>query len=168
MLEKLQLRMQNKILIFSFAVFILLYLIINSKMKENKIRVENKPVYADTLIPQGHVLVPLEIANIQAVAGLIDQYGIIDLYAGSENNSILLAARVKILKAPLNPNQYAVMVEEALSKDIMKHKGPFWAVIQNRFNQTEQSLAQSDPKNQNRQRKKVNTPIEVEYYSGEN
>lgn len=43
-----------------------------------------------------------------------------------------LASKVKILRAPQNPNQYAVLVPENLSNHIMSLSGPFWAVVQNR------------------------------------
>lgn len=171
MFQSLQLNPQNKILLISFIIFILLYLVLKEKNKEPPVVTENKPLYADTLIPKGQVLVPIELANIEALTGLIDQYGIIDLYGGSENNSILIASRVKILRAPLNPNQYAVMVTETLSQEIMKYKGPFWAVVQNRFAQNKKS--ENKPDVQDSTIKPAAKPdfqtrkIEIEYYEGD-
>ena len=130
MFSNLQMSSQNKILAGSFVVFLILYFTLNQK--------NTKPhapevVYADTLIPKGYVLVPIELANLNAVAALINQYGVIDLYGGDhQENSVQIASRIKILRAPLNPNQYAVLVTEDLSKQIMRFKGPFWASIQNR------------------------------------
>lgn len=173
MLQDLQLNPQNKILLISFVIFALLFFILKAKSKETPLESENRPLYADTLIPKGQVLVPVELANIAALAGLIDQYGIIDLYGGAENNSLLIASRVKILRAPLNPNQYAVMVTETLSQEIMKHKGPFWAVVQNRYNQSENP----DAKNKSEEQHLITKPaaksdfqtskIEIEYYQGD-
>ena len=145
MFQNLRLTPQNKILFISFVIFITLYFILNAKNNKTPILAENIPLYADTLIPRGQVLVPIEFANTTALAGLIDHYGIIDLYSGSENNSILIASRVKILKAPLNPNQYAVMVSETLSQQIMKNKGPFLAVVQNRFSANEKGKEKIKP-----------------------
>lgn len=130
MLDRLQMSSQNKLLAGSFIVFLILYFTLNKK--NTKPRTPDV-IYADTLIPKGYVLVPIELANLNAVAGLINQYGVIDLYGGdSPENSVQIATRIKILRAPLNPNHYAVLVPEDLSKQIMRFKGPFWASIQNR------------------------------------
>ena len=173
MFQNLQLNPQNKILLISFVIFVLLFFILKAKNKEAPVESENKPLYADTLIPKGQVLVPIVLANIEALAGLIDQYGIIDLYGGPENSSVLIASRVKILRAPLNPNQYAVMVTESLSQEIMKYKGPFWAVVQNRFSQSEKSDVKNKPEEQHLITKPAAKPdfqtskIEIEYYQGD-
>jgi|GEM_PF-4579727 len=175
MLRNLQLTHQNKILLISVVVFVLLYLILNAKNAAVPPAAEKKPLYADTLIPAGQVLVPLELANIATIASLINQYGIIDLYAGSENSTVLIASRIKILKAPLNPNQYAIMVSESLSEEIMKSKGPFWGVVQNpdvqnKNIQTEKSVATVKVKthvNKTKSRAKKKTrKVEIEYYTG--
>ncbi len=169
MLQKLQFTMQNKILVISLFIFAILYFILNSKNKEMQPIAEKKPLYADTLIPRGQVLVPVEFANIAALAGLIDQYGIIDLYAGTENNSVLIARRVKVLKAPLNPNQYAVMVSESISQQIMKYRGPFLAVVQNRFTPPEKNIPKTDMQKSQaglkRHRRDSKQNVEIEYYS---
>lgn len=131
-MKNLSLTQQNKILLVSFSLFILIYLILGKK--PNSEPREEKKVYADTMIPKGFVLVPIELVNVEAVASLIDQFGVIDLYAGhpTEKGSYKLASKIKILRAPLNPNQYAVLAPELLSTRIMKAVGPFWAIVQNR------------------------------------
>ncbi len=147
-------QLQNKILIAGFIGLAVLSWLMNSKTPEAQ--EPEKAVTADTMIPPGFVLVPIEISNIAAVAALIDQFGVIDLYGGnSEANAVQIASRVKVLRAPLNPRQYAVMVSESLSKEIMTFKGPFWAVVQNR-------LAAAAPE---KPRLPVaSAPAEIEYY----
>lgn len=132
-----KLTQQNKILLISFVVFLLLYVAIYTKNKSTVQKPDKKPLHADTLIPKGQVLVPVNLANIESIAGLIDQYGVIDLYAETDVGSNQIASRIKLIKAPLNPNQYAVMVSEHLSREIMKSKGPLWAVVQSRMNEPE-------------------------------
>lgn len=136
MLQNLKLTAQNKILIISFAGLLGLWGILSVKnggTSDESAPEKNKTLYADTLIPKGFVLIPIELANADAVSGLIDQFGVVDLYSGPENSSLLVASKVKILRAPLNPNKYAVMVSETFSHDLMKIKGPLSAVVQNRF-----------------------------------
>lgn len=90
---------------------------------------------ADTFIPAGKVLVPLEIANAESLEGLIGEVGgIVDLftttpYDGKKNQKV--GTRLKIMKAPLNPRQFAVLVDEETSQDLLQYPGPFLAVIQN-------------------------------------
>lgn len=178
MFSNLKLTSQNKILLISFVVFIFLYFILNSKnreaSKEELLTEKKRPLYADTLIPKGQVLIPIELANAEAVAGLIDQYGMIDLYSGVENNSVLIASRIKILRAPLNQNQYAVMVSETHSREIMKFKGPFVAVVQNRFAKNDNPSAQAKTATELISSRPAIKPdlrvnhIEIEYYQGGN
>ncbi len=166
---------QNKALLIALVIFATLYFTVKSKNNETETTISNekKPLYADTLIPKGQVLIPIELANVAAVAGLIDQFGIVDLYSGSETGSVLIATRVKILRAPLNPNQYAVMIAETESPEIMKAKGPFFAVVQNRFAKNETLPAVLSNKMIQQPEKGLSkTPniekkIEIEYFKGE-
>jgi hypothetical protein len=82
---------------------------------------------ADTIIPKGYVLIPIELANFQSTSALIGQYGVVDLYLAAKK----IAAQIKILRAPLNPNLFAVLVPEHESESILKYAGPFTAVVQN-------------------------------------
>lgn len=125
----------NKYLLFSFICLILVYVLFGLKKEEVKTNPQN--IYADTIIPKGHVLVPLEIANIDSLSALIDQFAMIDLFVGlpSDKGSKKIASRIKLIRAPLNPNLYAVLVSESLSSQIMGAQGPFWAVLQNRNSQ---------------------------------
>jgi hypothetical protein len=42
-----------------------------------------------------------------------------------------VARRLKILRAPLNPSHFAVLAPENQAPEIVRHEGPFFAVIQN-------------------------------------
>jgi len=128
---------QNKILLCSFLFLIVAYLLFG--IKTEKLQTPAEKIYADTLIPKGMVLIPIELANVDSVAALMDQFGVVDLFTGSmtARGNKKIASRVKILRAPLNPNQYAVLVPENLSSVIMSSPGPFWAVVQNRQAQQE-------------------------------
>ena len=130
-MKNIKLSQQNKVLLLSFLILITAYLLFSPKKSDTP---RSEKIYADTLIPAGFVLIPIELANADSVSALMDQYGVVDLYSGSINmvGAKKLASKVKILRAPLNPNQYAVLVPENLSNHIMSLSGPFWAVVQNR------------------------------------
>ncbi|MBC7464686.1 MAG: hypothetical protein H7256_01725 [Bdellovibrio sp.] len=143
---------QNKILLCSFLFLMLVYMLFG--MKSEKPVTKYNPVYADTLIPKGFVLIPIELANADSVSALMDQFGVVDLFTGTltARGNKKIAAKVKILRAPLNPNQYAVLVPETLSQTIMNASGPFWAIVQNR------DAKQEDIK------EKVNHTVRIEYH----
>lgn len=88
----------------------------------------------DTVIPKGYVLVPLQLENLAAISAVIQSFGIIDLYTSSPDGlkAKKVASRIKLIRAPYNPNLFAALVKENLSELIMKQTGPFFAVIQNK------------------------------------
>ena len=155
MFAKMKISKQNKLLLCSFLVFIAFSMLYSINRKENPVK-PNEKIYADTFIPKGFVLIPIELANFESVSALIDQFGVIDLYAGAPQmaGSMKVVSRVKILRAPLNPNLFAILVSENSSAEIMKKPGPFWAVVQNR--QSAEQLKTDKPvKN-----------VQIEYYKG--
>jgi hypothetical protein len=123
---------QTKILCLSFLFLIGAYLIFG--IKSDPIIKKTDKIFADTLIPNGLILVPIELANVDTVSALIDQFAVVDLFSSSANSkgNKKIASRVKLLRAPLNPNQYAILAPQRISDLIMSTPGPFWAVIQNR------------------------------------
>lgn len=155
MLKKMKISNQNKLLLLSFLVFIIFSLVYSMTRTEEKNKTHEK-VYADTYIPKGFVLVPIELANFESVSALIDQFGVIDLYAGVPEaaGSVKIASRVKMLRAPLNPQLFAVLVLEKDSTSIMKRSGPFWAVVQNRQSYNEKTENNSK------------STVQIEYHKG--
>ena len=135
---------QNKMLLLSFSVLIISYIAFAPNQKETETK-GKAPIYADTMIPKGFVLIPIELANADSVASLMDQFGVVDLYTGSVSSTgnKKVISHVKILRAPLNPSQYAVLVPDELSNKVMSAVGPFWAVVLN--HETKQNL-QADKK----------------------
>jgi hypothetical protein len=155
MWKKMKISSQNKLLAASFLVFILFSMIYSWTRPKEKAHVSEK-IYADTYIPKGFVLVPVELANFDSVSALIDQFGVIDLYVGAPQSagSVKIASRIKMLRAPLNPQLFAVLVPEKDSSTIMKRSGPFWAVVQNRQSFQEKPTETAKPS------------IQIEYHKG--
>ncbi len=151
-MKMLKISQQNKMLLISFVVLIICYFAFSPK-KDGPANSKKEPIYADTMIPKGYVLIPVELANADSMAALMDQYGVVDLYSGSATarGSRKIATKVKILRAPLNPNQYAVLVPDQLSNLIMSTPGPFWAVVQNRETKQDENAE-----------KKIH-PVRIEY-----
>lgn len=87
----------------------------------------------DTMIPAGHLLIPLELSNAESLASLSGQFSIVDLYVSGDKGKkgFKIASAVKLLRAPLNPQQFAVLVREDESAKIVTHEGPFFAALKN-------------------------------------
>jgi hypothetical protein len=131
---------QDKIQMISIVSFLALGLGIllfeygslkNSKI-ENTQTIQESP---DTIIPKGYVLVPIELANSEALGSMIDEFAIVDLYAVAmpgEKHGSRVGQKLRLIRAPLNPKTFAVLVPEAEATKIVSSPGPVVAVIQNK------------------------------------
>lgn len=93
-----------------------------------------KPLSADTYIPAGHVLVPVEVQNADALNSLLGNFGLVDLYRPPQRDRdkpLLVARQVKILRAPLNPNRFAVLVPDAQAPQLVQGDQAFFVIVQN-------------------------------------
>ena len=92
------------------------------------------PEAAATLIPAGFVLVPIEVANFESLDSILGKFGTVDLFLPAEEGKFKahkVADHVRILRAPLNPSHFAVLVPEADTAALVTHNGPFVVVVQN-------------------------------------
>lgn len=78
-----------------------------------------------TLIPRGYVLVPVEVQNYEALDSILGRFGMVDLFQGGR----LIARNVKILRAPQNPSQFAILVAEERTDEILKTGGPLTVIV---------------------------------------
>ncbi|UYL09170.1 hypothetical protein B9G69_001090 [Bdellovibrio sp. SKB1291214] len=130
------LKFEHKLLIAGFIV-IGAFAILHNKPATPVVetRQEVAPESVDTYIPHGFTLIPLEISNSDALASIMgDMGGVVDLYltqTDSRKGGIRVASRVKLLRAPRNPEQFAVLVKESEGQRILQYSGPFLAVVQN-------------------------------------
>ncbi len=96
---------------------------------------EPEPVEsAATYIPAGYVLVPIEVANYESLDSILGKFGIVDLYIPSDDprkKARKVAERIRILRAPLNRSQFAVLAREEDSAQLVSHDGPFLVVVKN-------------------------------------
>jgi hypothetical protein len=87
----------------------------------------------DTFIPEGSVLVPVDIQNSEALESIVGDHGVVDLYEQAhegEKRGRKVAYHVRLLRAPLNPKEFAVLVEENEASILVRSGGPFIAVVQ--------------------------------------
>ncbi len=92
------------------------------------------PETASTFIPAGFVLVPIEVANYESLDSILGKFGVVDLFKApidGRGRPIKVAERVKILRAPLNPSHFAVLVPDSESSRLVSESGAFTVVVQN-------------------------------------
>lgn len=128
---------KNNLLVAAFFVLGAISVVLSLKEKPNDVPVvtEKNATSADTFIPRGYVLVPLELTNSESLTSLVgDIGGVVDLYLANteqQKGGIKVGSKLKLLRAPLNPQQYAVLVKETDSSRLLSYAGPFIAVVQN-------------------------------------
>ncbi len=89
-------------------------------------------VGVDTLIPQGYVLVPIEVQNYEALDSILGRFGIVDLFQGGlepSQNQGLVARNVRILRAPQNPAHFAILIREEEVARVLKSGGIFTVIV---------------------------------------
>lgn len=134
-LQKLNIK-TDKALLLAFVALGLTVLLIEllspEKNKEAPTSAEES-FDVDTMIPAGHLLIPLELSNAESLSSLSGQFSIVDLYVSGDKGKkgFKIASAVKLLRAPLNPQQFAVLVREEESSKIVTHEGPFFAALKN-------------------------------------
>lgn len=120
----------NQIIAIGTVVIIAVGVFCQLSVGEPKPSAAHEPDFPDTIIPAGYVLAPVELENADSLASLVGQFGIVDLYGGSKSKRRKIGTRLRILRAPLNPKAYAVMVRESEAPKIVT-AGPLVAVLQN-------------------------------------
>ncbi len=87
----------------------------------------------DTYIPKGYVLVPLDLSNLESLNSFIGNAGVVDLYKSKDGQKgTKIGSRVKIIRAPLNPQLFAALVPESKSSELLNYNDALFAVVQNK------------------------------------
>ncbi len=123
----LKLNFKYLVIIFVILGFVILF------SEDNRTHDDIDPTSVDTLIPQGMALIPIDIQNIEALKNIISDFGVVDLYLPSFESARprKVASAVKLMRAPLNPDVFAVLVSEESASRIAQHPGAFFVTVLN-------------------------------------
>jgi hypothetical protein len=130
-----------------------------SKKEEPQKQLNSVPENADTFIPEGYNLVPIQLINAEAIGSIISDFAVVDLYsssADSAKSSRCVAKNIKLLRAPLNPEHFAILIPDRNTASLFSKGDAFYAVLRNQKDKTAGSM-QIDKKQPN--------GISVQYYS---
>lgn len=134
MIRKLNLKNEKFILSGIFVALGLITFVISLESDKAEIIQTIQPEL-DELIPAGHVLLPIDLVNREALAAIMGTTAVVDLLTVSPttmNPQTKIASRVKIIRSPKSPDFFALLVEESASSQIMNKPGPYFALIQNK------------------------------------
>lgn len=90
------------------------------------------PDDVSTFIPRGHLLVPIELRNADQLEGLLGSHGFVDLFeepVEPGSRSRLVGRRIRLLRAPLNPRAFAVLVRESEAEKFLSFRGALIASV---------------------------------------
>ncbi len=89
----------------------------------------------DELIPAGHVLLPIDLVNREALASIMGSTAVVDLLTVNPTTmspQTKIASRLKLIRSPKNPDFFALLIEESQSSQVLEKPGPYFALIQNK------------------------------------
>lgn len=105
---------------------------------------ERKASSIDTYVPNGYVLVTLQLINAEALDPLIGSYGMVDLYTVQKRKGLsslpsepsdgeiyyqLIGSYLRLIRAPNNQKLFGALVPESNRSLIQKLSQPAFAVI---------------------------------------
>lgn len=130
-IEKTNLKKQ---LFFAFFFSLVSFIALNNKKSSNATKTPNNvtsELNITTLIPEGFVLIPIQLFNSESLNGLIGKWGWVSLYSSLNSKSKNpIVSSIRIIRSPNNPKQFAVLSPKNKSSLILNHTEPLIAVIQ--------------------------------------
>jgi hypothetical protein len=91
-----------------------------------------RPAEVDTYIPKGFVLVPIEVANYEALDSILGRFAVVDLFQSRQEGvqpQRLVARNVRLLRAPQNPSHFAILVQESAVAQILRSGATFTVIV---------------------------------------
>ena len=117
-----------------FILFGLVFLSFVSEILPMLGRESPKVPSLDSLVPKDFVLLSIEISNGKDIVGIIGGYGVVDLYAHSEQTGLpekQAAEAIKILPPETEEGRFIALIPAKEVSYLFKYSEPFYAVIQN-------------------------------------
>ncbi len=143
---------QNKFLILGLFGMLLLVYVVSPKNHSDPLpnSTASGPIETiDISIPEGHVLLPIEISNKSALGSLIGDFGIVDLMTVRtpiQPQSKKVGKSVRIIRSPQDPEQFSVVLKSDQVQKFLRYEGPYFAVIANPKQNTTTELEDEETK----------------------
>lgn len=112
----------------------------------------------DTMVPNGYVLVALQLINSDSINALLGPFGMVDLYPTSatlswsqknefavKKSATPLATHLRIIRAPNNPRLFGVLLPETSRELILQLAEPVFAVIHHPNASSQNNKSEENP-----------------------
>jgi hypothetical protein len=124
----------KKMLVQALGLFVLSLVVVLLRSPTPKKEVPQQAnISLDTYIPNGFVLVPIEVENFESLDQILGLYGYVDLYAQSEPGTTPsnqpVARSIKLVRSPKNPSHFAVLAPEDKAPWLVRHAPAFRVVV---------------------------------------
>lgn len=119
---------------FFIAFLILIVSCSSILISVDKEKEEEKGFSLDQLVPEGFVLMPLEISNSQDILDFIGSHGVIDLYVYSNQTRLpekKVASHLRVIPPQEKEGMFTALVPEKEAVYLLGYSEAFYAVIQN-------------------------------------
>lgn len=111
----------------------------------------------DTYVPQGFVLVSLQLINADSISSMMGDFSLVDLYPVQESpygqefamqnlkekgqhKTLPIASHLRLIRSPLNPALFGVLVPENSREIIRALASPVFGVIKNPNAQRQETI----------------------------
>ena len=92
------------------------------------------PESMDTMIPETQSLVPIRVANYEALDQVMGRFGVVDLYStplDPQEKAKRIAFAVKLIRSSRSPGHFSVLVPGDEAYRLAGFQGAFTAVVRN-------------------------------------
>jgi len=119
---------------------IILIILATSLLPKSGEKAEPETSYLSDLIPEGYVLVPVQIINGDALSQMMDLTAYVDLYSLDiiKRRKQLLFKKIKIIKNPSDPISFSILLSENKGQELNFLEEPVFAVLKSRKSKTEE------------------------------
>ncbi|MBC6414976.1 MAG: hypothetical protein GDA46_01095 [Bdellovibrionales bacterium] len=117
-----------------FLILIALFVSLGSHTKSFFWKEKESPMSLDQLVPEGFVLVPIEISNGEDLFPFVGNYGVVDLYLDSQGIGLptkQIASQIRIFPPQTEEGFWTALIREKEVIDLFEYSSAFYAVIQN-------------------------------------
>ena len=117
-----------------FIILCLMVLSFVSKILPGLLKTQAETLSLDSMVPKDFVLLPIEISNGKDIIGLMGKYGVVDLYAYSDQTGLpekQAGGAIKILPPETEDGRFVALVPEKEALGLFEYSNPFYAVVQN-------------------------------------
>lgn len=116
------------------SVCLVVIILVTSAFSKDSTTEPEDVTYLSDLIPDGHMLIPVQVVNGEALSQMMDLSAYVDLYSIDlvQQKKQLLFKRVKIIKNPSESTSFSVLLSEDKSHQLNFIENPVFAVLKSK------------------------------------